>query len=390
MRISLREHCSRRITSLLLAAAGLLSGCDSEGVSPFCRPGVPAGAGFPSNLTLLVSSEATPLTLAVLSLDQVDGRLGVVGGPLDVNASISDAETLAADEANRRIYLGSDLSGTVAVVTMDGTGKLTPVSGSPFSLEAPQPTVVRLNTASNVAYVGYRDQSFLSRYPIDPATGALGSALPKVPINGTFIETMQRLGDLLYVICNTTSNILAFRIEADGTLTDLGVNVPLDPRPDYIDFVTDSLAGTNRLYVSLTAGSIDAFDVNTATGALARLPGAPYPFPGLTTFELLRASPDGQFIAVGSERPPAAGLLRVESDGSLTPVHSQVMSEGTGGPEGMVWTPNGRFLLVANHLLGGIHVYERVGELLRTGPVPCYTLPGRPIDLVMTSMAVNP
>jgi 6-phosphogluconolactonase (cycloisomerase 2 family) len=351
--------------------------------------GTPVGAGFASSLSLVVTSEDTPQTLALLSVDEATGALGIAGGPLDVMAPIGDVETAAVDVAARRVFVGSDLAGTVSVANVAATGALAPIAGSPFPLESAAPTVVHPNAANDLLYVGYRGEAFISVLPVDPATGAVGAALPRVPISGSSIETLRSIGNLLYVICNSTENILAFRIEANGELTDLGVDVLASGRPDYIEFIGDGV-GMTRLYVSTVAGLIDGFEIDVASGALTPLPGSPYVFPGLTTHELLRASDDGIYLGLGTESPPAVALFRVELDGSLTPLDFVPMHAGLGGPEGIVWTPNGRFLIVADHTVGGIFVFERIGDTLQYGPVPRYLLPGRPIDLVLSDLAVSP
>lgn len=385
-----RNRGHRRRTRAL-ALAVLVASLAFASCGPFFPvvAGIPIGPGFASAISLVVASERTPETLAVLSVDETSGALGLVGGPRDVEAPIGDVESAAVDVAARRVYLGSDLDGTLAVADVAATGALATIAGSPFPLESAAPTVVVPNPGADRLYVGYRDEAFLSVFPLDPGTGAVGTALAPVPLDGMSVETARRVGDLLYVLCNATENILAFRVEANGDLTDLGVDVRASGRPDYVEFIGDGV-GPTRLYVSTLAGLVDGYDVDVATGALTTLPGSPYEFPGLTTHELLRATADGAYLGLGTEVPPAVALLGVEADGSLTPLDFVQMNGGVGGPEGIVWTPNGRFLMVANHTVGGIFVFERVGDRLEAAQVPRVLLPGFPVDLVLTDLAVAP
>jgi 6-phosphogluconolactonase (cycloisomerase 2 family) len=376
----------KRIFMLCLA---LVLGCSSSSRSSNARvfpAGVAPGPGFPSAVVLAVSSRGTSESLSLLSIDQVSGELGLLpGSPIDVGTPVGDFETLAVDAFNRRIYLGSDSNGLISVSSVAGDGSLSPIAGSPFLSERGSPTVLVLNPNRTAIYVGYAGDNVVSQLSVDPATGAIGAALgPPVTINGVHVETMRLLGDLLFVFCRNTNNILCLRVESNGTLTPLGLNEPLQGRADYADFIGQ------RMYVSTGGNFFYGFDVDPATGALTALPNSPWTFPGLSRYELIRADPSGQFIAVGAEEPASIGLLKVEANGSLSLVNIVSQTNLVGGPEGIFWEPNGRFLYVADHIGLGLFVYELVNGQLAPAAVPRYRLPGGQIDLVVSPMSVNP
>lgn len=336
---------------------------------------------------MTVSSRNTAGTLSLLSINQTTGELGLLPGfPQDVGTPIADAETLAVDAFNRRVYLASNLNGKISVSDIDLAGRATPIAGSPFDSDAISPTVLSLGPNRDVLYVGYADENFISILSVDPATGAIGAPLSApLVINGRSIETMKPLGDLLYVFCRDSSNILCFRIEPSGLLTTLPVNVTLPSRPDFADFIG------NRLYVSTAGSEFEGFDLDPNTGDLTRIAGSPWVFPGLDRYELIRAHPSGNFIAAGAEDPANVGLLEVNpTDGTLTLVNVLNLTSNIGGPEGIFWEPSGRFLYVADHIGEGLFVFELVNGRLQPAATPRYRLPGGQIDIDISAMSVNP
>ena len=157
-------------------------------------------------------------------------------------------------------------------------------------------------------------------------------------------------------------------------------------RPDYL------VQLGARLYCSLAQdASIDAFDIG-AGGALTRLAGAPYAFPGLELFELISVQPGGAHIAVGAEVPSAAvGIYVVQADGSLTPAGPPlVLHDRKGGPEGLTFSADGRFLYVCDHIGEGLYAIELTPSGLALSDPPRYELPGRQIDIVRLPWTVTP
>ena len=86
-----------------------------------------------------------------------------------------------------------------------------------------------------------------------------------------------------------------------------------------------------------------------------------------------------------------APLYAIEADGSLTATGApQLLHPFTGGPEGMEWSPDGRFLYVADHAAPGLFVLELRGGALAPAAVPRYRLPGRQIDVKLFARQVTP
>jgi 6-phosphogluconolactonase (cycloisomerase 2 family) len=381
-----------KLAALVLPLA--LAACSGGGApGPVPEPlAVVPPPGFASDTVLVVSSEETAGSLAMLSVETATGELGYLpGSPADVGVRIGDVETLAADPARRRVFFGSNVSGRIAVVELDAAGAPVPVAGSPFAAERTQVSRIEVAPSGGAIYVGYHGEQLLSRYDVD-AAGALTLAQSVSTAPSGFVETMLRVGDVLYVGFRDSSDVVGYRLDGDAFATDgagapvVVADVAVNPRPDHLI----ELGG--RLYCSLSAdGSIDAFTIE-ADGSLTRLPGAPYDYPGLGAFELMAASPGGDRIAVGAETPSATvALFAIAPDGSLAPTGSPLVVHGRkGGPEGIVYSADGRFLFLCDHVGQGLYVLEVVGDEVSFAPTPRYDLPGRQIHVLRLELAVSP
>jgi len=371
----------------LFAAALLYAACSSDANrDPVALPpAITPLIGLASSSVLVVSSEAAVDAISVLSVDPATGEVGhLPGSPVDVGVRIGDVETLAADPARRRVFFGGN--GQIAVFELDAAGTPVPVLGSPFPAERQGVSVIKVAPAGDTIYVGYHGQSLLSRYDVD-AAGALALAQSISTGASSHVETMLLVGGVLYVGFMNSSNIVGFELDAQGAFTSNVIDdVPTNARPDFLLTVGD------KLYCSLANdGSIDAFTIE-ADGTLTRLAGAPYRFAGIGAFELIAVQPGGARIAVGAETPSAAvGLYTVSADGTLTPAGTPLFLHGRkGGPEGLAFSADGRFLYVCDHVGQGLYVFTVTGDVLDFAPVPRYALPGRQIDVVRLDIAVSP
>jgi 6-phosphogluconolactonase (cycloisomerase 2 family) len=372
-----------RLLFLILAAC---SGGDPD-PGPVAEP-VPAlpVAGFATDQILVVASESAGDNLAVLSLDAASGSLGLLpGSPVDLGVPLTDAETLAADDVRRRLFFGSNRNGNIAVADLDAAGTPVPAPGSPFAAERDGVSVVRVAAGGGAIYVGYHAANLLSRYAV-AANGALSLVQSFSTGTHRHVETMLLQNDVLYVGFGESSDIAGYRLDVQGALTTEVASVATNVRPDYLVVLGD------RLYCSLAAdGSVDAFDIE-ADGSLTRLAGAPYRFPGIGQFELIAVQPGGARIAVGAETPTAAvALFAVQADGSLVPDGTPVvLHDRRGGPEGMAFSSDGRFLYVCDHVGQGLYVFEAAPTGIVFADPPRYELPGRQIDVIRLPWAVTP
>ena len=321
-----------------LCGALLLAACSSSDGPVADPPAVDPFAAFASDQIFVVATELTAQSFHVLSHDTADGRLGLLpGSPADVGIRIGDVETLAADPNLRRVFFGSNVSGEVASVTLSASGSPEPAPGSPFAAQHVGISVVKASATGSSLYVGYQNESTLTRMAV-AADGSLSVAQSVSAAPQSHVETMLRVEDVLYVGFKNGSRIVGYRLDGDAFVVlpdgtpEVVTDVAVNERPDYL-----VVSGTT-LYASLADdGSVDAFSIE-GDGALTRLAGAPYAFPGITQFELIAIQPGGNLLAVGAEKPTAAmALYTIETDGSLTPRGVPfILHERIGGPGGTI------------------------------------------------------
>ena len=78
-------------------------------------------------------------------------------------------------------------------------------------------------------------------------------------------------------------------------------------------------------------------------------------------------------------------------DRSLTPEAQPLRLSGeVGGPEGMAFTADGRFLYVCDHIVGGLFVIDVGDGTLHLSTPGRIDLPGKQIDVVRMDIAVIP
>lgn len=104
--------------------------------------------------------------------------------------------------------------------------------------------------------------------------------------------------------------------------------------------------------------TVSGFSVG-ATGALATIPGSPFPTGGGSGgfFNDIRVSPNGNFLFASNDRDASISVFSINSiTGSLTPVSGSPFQSGTGvsfGSLGLALSSDGRLLFAANTLITG-------------------------------------
>jgi hypothetical protein len=204
-------------------------------------------------------------------------------------------------------------------------------------------------------YVSDPQDSSIHVYTISPADGTLSTA-PVGPFslgsgNGTPGE-MAGFGHVIYV-AGSTGNIVAFNVNADGSLT----GIPGSPFAAGmgLSHLALTVGNTTFLYAANAGdpnGSISAFSL-TPSGGLVPVPGSPFP-------TLSGAGPEGfydggKFLYVALSNANAVAAFAIANDGSLTPLGGSPFPAGRGtfsltGADG--------FLFATNNLDGTISSYS--------------------------------
>jgi 6-phosphogluconolactonase (cycloisomerase 2 family) len=232
---------------------------------------------------------------------------------------------------------------------IDGTtGGLAPLPGAPIPPGA-FPRALSIATSGPFLYAATAFPNGVLAFSASPDDGAL-TALPGSPFpvsgEGSAALAVGGLGRFLYV-GNNLGDIATYRIEPSGQLSP----APGQPFTSEGVLGKDSLASDpagSSLYVvtgSATA-SLSVYGIDPSTGALAHVPGSPFPAePGSN---VVAVHPSGLFVYVANEETGNISSYAVDpASGTLAPVEGSPFPAGP-RPVALAVDPLGRFVFVGN------------------------------------------
>jgi len=272
------------ISLILTSLAGLLAlgGCGTTGT----RVCTLSGCCGPTSDACVVPQflYADGLNGQISIFPIVNGS-GIPGTPTSVSGPANSLGMAAIN--NQFLYASNPASPVGGTSSIDawaiapGTGALTPLAGSPFSL-GPLSFAAGLAVNSNaqVLYVG--DAGRIDALHADD-TGALTPIMGSpFPAGTNLYLTVDPLNRFVFASDDAPpGNVLAFTISSTGALTAVAGS-PFPTIPGYVgttrpgQVVTDP-TGSFVYTGLLTTGQVAAFSINATTGALTLVPGSPFP-----------------------------------------------------------------------------------------------------------------
>ncbi len=151
-----------------------------------------------------------------------------------------------------------------------------------------------------------------------------------------------------------------------------------------------ALTSTNFLYAADSGNNaVDAYTVNTSTGALTTVSGSPYTVASGQGAGGMSVDPAGKFLFVPQHNTNQVAAFSINSAGQLTTVPGSLFPAGS-FPVQSVVDPSGKYLYVSNNMdaLGGISAYT-IGS---NGTLTL--IPGAPFSTLVNGgpagMAVHP
>lgn len=307
------------LTSLLALLA--LGGCGSNSITNICPL---TGCCGPTSDVCAVPQYLYAMGLnGQISAFPITSGTGIPGSPI---TTAGPAQSLGMAALNNQFLYASDsqlslgLSGTIDAWSISqGTGTLTTVQGSPFSLG---PLSLGAGLATNgpaqVVYVG--DAGRIDALHAD-ATGAL-SAINGSPFPGgtNLYLTVDPQNRFLFASDDSPpGNVLAYTIDATTGALSAVAGSPFATIPGYVgntrpgQIVVDSTG--NFVYTVLTAtNQVAAFSIVPSTGALVAVPGSPFavgsrPLFLTTVNNFLYVSNTSDATISGYTIDPASGVL---------------------------------------------------------------------------------
>ena len=175
----------------------------------------------------------------------------------------SGPTSVAVDPAGRFLYATNQFAGDndVAGFVIDcGTGKLTPIPGSPFKAGS-GPSAVAIDPSGRFVYVANLGSNNISAYTIDEKSGRLvpvaGSPFP----TGTFPSAIavDALGKFVYVTNESSNNVSGYTINSTtGALTpisgspfatgDSPLSVAVDPNDRFVYVANQGSERNHRIF----------------------------------------------------------------------------------------------------------------------------------------------
>lgn len=298
----------------------------------------------------------------VLSVPEMSKTRMLIGASLLLSTTFTCplGRVTAQGAATSFAYVANFGSNNVSGFTINpDTGALTAVPGSPFAA-GPTPTFVTVTPSGQFLYVANEGATpgtgSISAYVIDAATGTLvpvsGSPFP----DGSFpvVTAVDPSGQFLYVAhcasagCNIggMGSVSAFTIDgATGALTPVAGSPFSGGRE--VRWVTVHPSGQFLYTANFSGRNVWGYAIDPTTGALTPLPGLP--FPAGDGPISLAIDPSGQFAYVTNVLSSNISAYTIDSgSGALTAIDGSPFAAGGANPAGAVVNPTGQFAYWAN------------------------------------------
>jgi hypothetical protein len=273
------------------------------------------GGGYPPrdliiHGNLLFASNNQSSNVSVFSINPGTGALTLVpGSPFaTLGGHGDDGLPLAISHNGKFLFASNTGSGTITVFNILGNGALSRVTGSPF---------------------------------------LVGS-----PISLTITPDNQ------FVIGGTGNSLTVLRISSSGALS-------LVPGSPFFSNTGRGFSGTEircdgKIFVAGAAGVYTTVHVFTLTeaGLPVPVPGSPFMATSGLNTNVIRLSPNLQFLFTSNQFSNSVTTFRVALDGSLTPIFGDWFNVRLQTPENMVTDSKGNFLYVASYpcSVEGFHI----------------------------------
>jgi 6-phosphogluconolactonase (cycloisomerase 2 family) len=229
------------------------------------------------------------------------------GSPYPTSSSLPAATGLTALPGDGFLYVTNSSLNNIEGFAVSATGTLTSI-GSPFPTGA-GPNPVTFDSAGHFAYVSNQTSSSIFVYSVNSTTGALTEIPADRVATGLSPTTVSLTADGKFAYVLNLSSISAFSVNSSsGALTAIagspfavpvvagGGNNPLqtlifNPNGKSLYIKNDGGTGT---------GSLAAFSIDSATGALSPLSGSPFPL-GASATGIAGLDPAGRFLYVANQ-----------------------------------------------------------------------------------------
>jgi 6-phosphogluconolactonase (cycloisomerase 2 family) len=178
--------------------------------------------------------------------------------------------------------------------------------------------------------------------------------------HGGFGIVANPAGTRLYTDDLVADGIDGFSIGSSGILSPISgspFSMPTGWAPLDVDSLAVDPTGSFLYAPDATSNTVVGFTIDNASGALAAIPGSPFPT-GIGPVQTV-VHPSGSFLYVSVANDPTGGISGfaiTPSTGALTPIAGSPFPS-QGGPDGLVIDASGKFLFAVLPLVSEIAAY---------------------------------
>ncbi len=306
----------------------------------------------------------------------------LVGSPITAGSAV---RAIVMHPSGKFLYAansGDGPPGDVSLFTISTTGAITEVT--PRTNVGTTPTLLAMDSAGAFLYVGNSVSDDISVFSIAAGTGALtavvGSPFPigVSPLN----MQVSPSGGFLYVTGESTTGIVEVFSINQGVLTPLSPNTTFPTGSNPFGLVIAPSGGA--LYTAnYLDGSISEFKIN-ADGSLTELTGSPIGETSTLAPVALLIDKSGAHLYVANQGSSSnLAAYSIGSDGTLALLANSPFSTGS-GPISIASDPSGKYLFVGNQSTPVIQPFSLATSTGTLTSVATYSVPGTPTSIAIT------
>jgi 6-phosphogluconolactonase len=225
---------------------------------------------------------------------------------------------VGCNPARRFAYVANKVSNNISAYSINSSGALAQIAGSPFVSTGSEPDSVWVGPGGNYLYVTNSASNDLSIFSIDTGTGLLSPLSTVATGAAPYAIFVDSTGSYLYVSNYSSNNISAYAINAsNGALTAVaGSPFAVGIAPTSI---TADASGQFLYVANYGSGSVSVLELDSSTGALSSVAGSPFAA-GAGTISVA-VDPSGAFAYAANAGASTISEYSIDaSTGALTPV----------------------------------------------------------------------
>ena len=315
--------------------------------SPFGAGAAPAAiSSDPAGKFVFVANKGAG-NVSAFTINATTGALtAVAGSPFPAGTSPA---ALAVDPTGKFLYVGNNGSNSVSAFSIGASGALTAVSGSPFPAGT-APAALSIAPSGKFVYVANSGSNNVSGYSVG-ANGAL-TPVPSSPFTagtkpaGIALDPNSKFA---YVANSKSNTVSAFTIAANGALTAVGTAVAAGKVPAAI---TVDASAKFVFVANTTSDDVSTYTIGGSGALTAVVPGptrtrlAPSALALSSGSSAVVYAPAFAFGPIFSGASAMSVLSVNNTSGAMTAIPGGPF--GTGSPQHLAVSPNGKFVYTAN------------------------------------------